>query len=332
MARTARRVTMTEAPPSRRAQFDYGRTQDYGPMQPAAGRTPEYGPAQQDYGRTQEYGRAQPEYRQAEAEQDYDYGYQRSAGRGKTQKRRRKGPLVLLVVVILLGVAAGAVAFGGRSLLPSSVSSLFGAASPKPVGLSDNPTVTGGRGGGAVAGNPDGKWAIQRGAATFVGFRVREKFGALPAPSDAVGRTPAVVGGMTIRNGQVTAALVTGDLRQLKSDKAKRDNVIRTRGLQTNLFPAASFQLTRPINLVAAQITYGRVANLNAAGTLTMHGITRPVQLPLQGRWDGNTLQVVGRLPVNFAEFRIQPPSVAGFVTVQNQGQIELNLVFQRAA
>jgi polyisoprenoid-binding protein YceI len=329
VARTARRVTMTEAPPSRQAQFDYGRTQpEYGPMQPDYGRTQDYGPAQPDYGRTQDYGRAQPDSPQAQPEEDYDYGYQRAARSGKPQKRRRKGPLVLLVVVILLGGAAGAVAFGGRSLVPV----LGGAATPKPVGLSNNPTVSGGRGGGAVAGNPDGRWAVQRGNATFVGFRVREKFGALPAPNDAVGRTPAVVGGMTIRNGQVTAALVTGDLRQLKSDKAKRDNVIRTRGLQTNLFPAASFQLTRPINLVAARLTYGRVANLNAIGILTVHGVTRTVQLPLQGRWDGNTLQVVGRLPVNFAEFQIQPPSVAGFVTVQNQGQIELNLVFQRSA
>lgn len=321
MARTARRVTMTEAPPSRRAQFDYGRTQEYGPAQPDYGRTqPDYGPAQP------EYGRSQPDYAQTRAEAEYDYGYQRASGRSKTQKRRRKGPLVLLVVVLLLGGSAAAVAFGGRSLLPV----LGTAATPKPVGLSNNPA--GGRGGGAVAGNPDGSWVVQRGNATFVGYRVREKFGALPAPNDAVGRTPAVVGGMTIRNGQVTAALVTGDLRQLRSDKERRDNVIRANGLQTNSFPSASFQLTRPINLVAARITYGRVANLNATGTLTMHGITRPVQLPLQGRWDGNTLQVVGRLPVNFAEFQIQPPSVAGFVTVQNQGQIELNLVFQRSS
>jgi polyisoprenoid-binding protein YceI len=322
---------MTEAPPNRRAQFDYGRTQpDHGPAQPGYGqpqpdygRTQDHGPAQPDYGRTQDYGRSQPEYQPEPQREDYDYGYQRTAGRGKPQKRRRKGPLLLLVVVILLGGAAGAVAFGGRSLLP-----VFGtAATPKPVGLSDAP----GRGAGAVAGNPDGRWTVQRGNATFVGFRVREKFGALPAPSDAVGRSPAVVGGMTIRNGQVTAALVTGDLRQLRSDKAKRDNVIRARGLQTNLYPAASFQLTRPINLVAARITYGRVANLNATGTLTLHGVTRQVQLPLQGRWDGNTLQVVGRLPVNFAQFQIQPPSVAGFVTVQPLGWIELNLVFQRS-
>jgi polyisoprenoid-binding protein YceI len=328
VARTARRVTMTEAPPSRRAQFEYGRTQEYGPAQPDYGRTQpdygrtqDYGPAQPDYGRSQEFGREA----QAQAEEEYDYGYQRS-GRSKTQKRRRKGPLVLLVVVLLLGGAAAAVAFGGRSLLPG-----FGSAvTPRPVGLSDNPA--GGRGGGAVAGNPDGRWAVQRGNATFVGYRVREKFLSLPAPNDAVGRTPAVVGGMTIRNGQVTAALVTGDLRQLRSDKDRRDNVIRANGLQTNAFPSASFQLTRPINLIAARLTYGRVANFNATGTLTMHGITRPVQLPLQGRWDGNTLQVVGRLPVNFAEYQIQPPSVAGFVTVQNQGWIELNLVFQRSS
>jgi polyisoprenoid-binding protein YceI len=315
-------VTLTDAPPTRRAQFEYGRTQEYGPARPDHGRTqPDYGPGQPDHGRAQDFGREA----QAQAEEEYDYGYQRS-GRAKTQKRRRKGPLVLLVVVLLLGGAAAAVAFGGRSRLP-----VFGnAATPRPVGLSDNPT--GGRGGGAVAGNPDGSWVVQRGNATFVGYRVREKFGTLPAPNDAVGRTPVVVGGMTIRNGQVTAALVTGDLRQLRSDKQRRDNVIRTNGLQTNTFPSASFQLTRPINLVAARIAYGRVANLNATGALTMHGITRPVQLPLQGRWDGNTLQVVGRLPVNFAEYQIQPPSVAGFVTVQNQGWIELNLVFQRSS
>ena len=328
-----RRVTMTEAPPTRRAPSDNGRGDPaqpgYGPAQPLHGQ-PQHGrtqdPAQLDYGLTRDHGWSQPDHPQAEPlprREDYDYGYQRAAGRGRPPQRRRKGRLLLLVVVVLLGAAAGAVALGGRSLLPV----LGTAATPRTVALSDAP----GRGAAALAGNPDGRWAVQQGNATFVGFRVREKFGALPAPNDAVGRSPAVVGGMTIRNGQVTAALVTGDLRQLRSDKAKRDNVVRTRGLQTNLYPAASFQLTRPVNLVAARITYGRVANLGATGTLTLHGVTRQVQLPLQGRWDGDTLQVVGRLPVNLGDFRIQPPSVAGFVTVQPLGWIELNLVFRRS-
>ena len=287
---------MTEAPPTRRTRIDHAPTQ------------PGHGWIQPDH------ARARPVLRRED--------YQRAAGRGRPPGRRRKGPLVLLVVVALLGGAAAAVAFGGRSLVPV----LGGAATPRPVALSDAP----GRGGAAAAGNPDGRWTVQQGDATFVGFRVREKFGALPAPNDAVGRSPAVVGGMTIRDGRVTAALVTGDLRQLRSDKARRDHVIRSRGLETDRYPAASFQLMSPVDLVAARIGYGRVANLGAAGTLTLHGVTRQVRLPLQGRWDGDTLQVVGRLPVNLADFRIQPPSVAGFVTVQPLGWIELNLVFRR--
>jgi polyisoprenoid-binding protein YceI len=336
VARTARRVTMTGAPPTRRARVGHAWTEpDHGAAQPGHGAPePDLGPAQPGHGAPEpdhggawdperwDQGWSRPDHPRARPElrRELYHGHQR-AGR-KARGRRRRGRLVLLVVVVLLGGAAGAVAFGGRSLVP-----LLGrAAAPGTVALSDAPGRV-----AAVAGNPDGRWTVAPGNATFVGFRVREKFGALPAPNDAVGRSPAVVGGMTIRDGKVTAALVTGDLRQLRSDKARRDDVIRTRGLETNLYPAASFQLTRPVDLVAARIAYGRVADLDAAGTLTLHGVTRQVRLPLRSRWGGDTLQVVGRLPVKFADFRIQPPSVAGFVTVQPLGWIELNLVFRRS-
>jgi polyisoprenoid-binding protein YceI len=63
-------------------------------------------------------------------------------------------------------------------------------------------------------------------------------------------------------------------------------------------------------------------------GNLTLHGVTRAVTVPVEGRWDGETVQVVGQIPIEFADYDITPPSVGGFVTVADKGAMELQLVF----
>ena len=56
-------------------------------------------------------------------------------------------------------------------------------------------------GGGVAGGTPDGQWVVARQAGSFVGFRVRERFGGLAAPSDAAGRSTEVSGTVTIAGG-----------------------------------------------------------------------------------------------------------------------------------
>jgi hypothetical protein len=51
----------------------------------------------------------------------------------------------------------------------------------------------------------------------------------------------------------------------------------------------------------------------------------------MEGRWDGRRIQVVGRLPIVFADYRIDPPNIGGFVTVEDRGEMELQLFFVRA-
>ena len=41
-----------------------------------------------------------------------------------------------------------------------------------------------------------------------------------------------------------------------------------------------------------------------------------------------NPLNVVGTIPVNFADYDIEAPSVGGFVSVEDEGEIELQLTF----
>jgi polyisoprenoid-binding protein YceI len=318
--RTGRPETMAEAPPDRRAQFEHGREQHtqerYPPLGYPQDGVPQNGYPRDPYGQEPYPTREQaPPTRERERE-PFEYG-RTSPGRQPIQRRRRrKGPLVLLALVILLGGAAAGVMLGVPDLLLGSGNA------PKPVGLVDAP-------GAQAAGTPEGNWNIVRGNTTFVGYRVKEKFATVTVASDAVGRTPTVTGGMSIFGGQVVGAQVNADLRALASDKGKRDEVIRGRGLETTKYAQASFQLTQPVKL--SQVTAGKVVNMWAVGKMTLHGVTRQVRFPLQGRWDGNTLQVAGRITIRFSDYRIQTPNLAGFVKVQPWGQMELSLVMQRS-
>src|SRR5687768_12891412 len=77
------------------------------------------------------------------------------------------------------------------------------------------------------AGELAGTWAVAGGEA---GYRVREKLASLPAQSDAVGRTSAITGQVTIseEGGAYRAnnANFTVDVAQLKSNEDRRDNRI----------------------------------------------------------------------------------------------------------
>jgi hypothetical protein len=102
------------------------------------------------------------------------------------------------------------------------------------------------------------------------------------------------------------------------------------RHVRVDAFPDATFTLTTPITFDEAP-ERGESVDVSATGDLTLHGVTKSVTIPLQARWNGATIQVVGSLDIAFAEYGITAPSFADFVSVQDHGTIELSLVFGRA-
>jgi hypothetical protein len=91
--------------------------------------------------------------------------------------------MVTVVVVLAGGYMAFAFLAGGSSPAPVSLSGGIGSSSS---------TGTGTTGGGVTsAADLPGTWQMSSNG-SFVGYRVREKLGILPAPTDAVGRTSAV--------------------------------------------------------------------------------------------------------------------------------------------
>jgi polyisoprenoid-binding protein YceI len=128
----------------------------------------------------------------------------------------------------------------------------------------------------------------------------------------------------------VEAVRIEADLTQLTSDEDRRDNAIRQRGLESERFPTAILELAEPIQLGATPAK-GEEVRGTGKGRLTVHGVTREVDLPVTGRWSGSTIQVVGQLPVKMSDFQIQAPRFGPVVSIEDSAAVDFNLVFERA-
>jgi polyisoprenoid-binding protein YceI len=229
---------------------------------------------------------------------------------------------------ILAGVGAlavvGALAFGGAYWF------LLGGNSPRQLTIQPAGTSSPATSASASAGV--GTWTV--GTGSVAGYRVREQLAGLAAPTDAVGRTSSITGSFTLALSaagySVSAATFTVDVSTLASDRAMRDRRIHQMGLESDRYPTASFKLTSPIVLPAAAST-GQTVHVSATGDLTVHGTTKSVTIPMDAQLSGSQIQVVGSLTFPFSEFNMVPPSIGGFVSVQDNATMEFSLLLQKA-
>ncbi len=164
---------------------------------------------------------------------------------------------------------------------------------------------------------------------SFVGYRVQEVLGSIGA-NTAVGRTPAVSGTMTISGTTVTATEITADLTQLASDDQRRDGQLRRQGIETSQFPNATFKLTTPIELGSVPAD-GTAVKVTATGDLTLHGVTKSVQIAMAAKLSGGTIVVTGSLPIAFADYNITKPNSFAVLSIEDTGTMELQLFFTKS-
>lgn len=177
-----------------------------------------------------------------------------------------------------------------------------------------------------LVGSPDGRWVVPGGTGSYVGYRVVEHYPS--RTSTGVGRTTDIDAEMVVEGGVITDVEVRADLRGLSSDRTNRDRAARGRYLEIDEHPMTVFELTEPLPLDDA--APGAPFTTEARGELTLHGITRPVTATLQSRWDGGAVQVVGTLPVHLPDYDIRVPDISGFVTVEEDAEVEVDLTFER--
>lgn len=247
-------------------------------------------------------------------------------------------PLILVAIVAAIAVGGFLVYdqfLAGDNIPPLTLptASPGDSTSPGDSASPDASATSAASGGTASADELAGDWTV--GDGTVVGYRVREKLADLPAQTDAVGRTSSVTGSATLEaSGEavtVTAASFEADLTTLTSDNDRRDNRIREIGLESNQFPTATFVLTSPVEVAAEALT-GATVEVTLVGDLTIHGVTKSVSIPAQAQLTADgTVNVLGSLTFPFADFGMTPPSIGGFVTVEDDATLEFVLVLSRA-
>src|SRR5437660_273671 len=130
-----------------------------------------------------------------------------------------------------------------------------------------------------ASGPPDGTWKVAGGSQA--GYRVKEVlFG---QSHEAVGRTGAITGQLTISGTSVNAGPFVVDMTSVSSDQARRDRQFQGRVMNTASYPMATFKLSKLIQL--ASIPADNVTTtVDVPGELTMHGTTKTVTIKITAR------------------------------------------------
>ena len=174
----------------------------------------------------------------------------------------------------------------------------------------------------------DGTWTVLSDENSFAGYRVGEELASIGV-TEAVGRTSGVTGSLELEGSTLTAVSIEVDMTSLRSDDNRRDGAMSRQALETNAFPTAQFVLTGAIDLGTIP-SEGVPISVTASGDLTLHGVTAPVEIPLEAQLVGNQIVVVGSVDIVYGDFGIELPSAPILVGVDDHGLIELQLTFVR--
>jgi polyisoprenoid-binding protein YceI len=237
-------------------------------------------------------------------------------------RRRRKllwwigGPVVLIVVLAVAGPFIYIHFIEGPAptelALPATHAST---SSPGSTGPASSSTSV------------NGTWNIGPGSET--GYRVQEVL--VGQNATAVGRTSKIWGSLTIGGTSVTRGTFTVDMASVVSDQSERNAQFDGRIMDVSQYPTATLVLTSPIPLGAIPAV-GTTNRYEAHGTLTMHGVSKPVSFTVTAERVGTAIDVLADVPITFSEWNIANPSVGGFVTTADSGTLEALLDLTKGA
>jgi polyisoprenoid-binding protein YceI len=240
-------------------------------------------------------------------------------------------------LLVIVAIAAIAVGVGGFIVYDQVLRGDSAAALTLPT-ASTSPATSTAPGASTVPaasfdGSVAGTWNVA--ADSVAGFRVREQLASLPAESDAVGRTSAVSGSITLETSgsttTLTAGQITVDTTSIASDKPQRDGRLRNEGLQTDTYPTATFKLTKAV-VVPAGALAGTASDITLTGDLTLHGVTKSVDIPAKAQLVNGTIQVAGSISFPLSDYSIVAPNLGGIiVSIADNGTLEFLVDFSKA-
>ena len=174
-----------------------------------------------------------------------------------------------------------------------------------------------------------GTWTLSGQGTSFVGYRIGEELANI-GTTTAVGRTSDIEATLEFDGVMITSVTIVADLRTLTSDQSFRDGALRTRGIESDTYPFATFVLVQPIPI--ATLPAGEeTLSVTVDGTLDLHGVTNPVSIDLQGQFVDGLVVVVGSTEIALADYDIEPPTGFRVLSIDDVGIMEFQIVLERA-
>lgn len=156
-------------------------------------------------------------------------------------------------------------------------------------------------------------------------YRVREQLASIDFPSDAVGKTSNVQGGIVLEaDGRVVrdSSRFVIDLASLATDSERRDNFVRRNTLETETHPTAVFVPTELRGLRFPLPSMGDVA-FTMVGDLTIRGVTRPTTWEVTAHVMNGTVSGEAKTSFTFADFELTKPRVRSVLSVNDDIRLE---------
>jgi polyisoprenoid-binding protein YceI len=234
-------------------------------------------------------------------------------------------------ILVVVGAIVAVVALAGGAGYVYYFSGLRTA--PAQLGLSATPTATTTPG---ATGSLTGSWTVTTGS--VAGYRIKELFVGQASKHEAVARTSAVTGGLTVTgdsNGyQASSLTLTADLTRLHSvdsvagrDVTQRDGVV-SRQLDVQQFPNATFTAT---SVSIPGTISGQSVEVSVTGKLTIHGVTKDVTVMAKGQLVSDKAEIAGSTSIVMTDYGVSPPQVP-FVTVDSTLLIEFDIFLTRSS
>jgi len=146
-----------------------------------------------------------------------------------------------------------------------------------------------------------------------------------PALSGEVTADPVDLGASSVSLTFEAGALKVLPEGEPAGDPPKVEEAMRgPKVLDAAQFPKVTFKTQR----VTGRETGGGAYDLELAGEIGLHGVTRPVTLPVHVEVAGDSLTASGKTVLRHDQFGMQPVSVAGgSVKVKNEIEVEYRIV-----
>lgn len=226
---------------------------------------------------------------------------------GRKPRRHRwvRWTLGAVVAVVVLGVGAASL-------------SVHLSSAPAPLAL---PAAGAGASGmGGLAEN-SGTWNV--GTGSVAGWRAQQIV--IGQELTLTGRTGKVWGSITVAGGSVTRGSFAVEMAALTSGLSQST---RSSVFDVAADPTASLVLTAPIPL--GTLAAGSVEHLPAAGTLTLHGVSRAVSFSVAVESASGGVDVLADISLPFASWDISVQGVPWLGDLQSPATVEVLLHLTR--